>query len=228
MVEYLSNNKYAKSLGVSQPAITLAIKENRVIRTTRGVDPTHPSNVHYENGLRAKRGPLPKDLGDQPAPPVHEDPAPSKIEAKKEAPAPRTRRRPSAAAPAPKPKQTAPAPNVNHFKTKVDYDIEKLEVQTAKLRAELANNLGVTVLRAMVDRAFAQIHSAAVNFLLPLGARLAPVLAGICGVTKAETILEIQTKIDEEILRALGLIKDVENFNFVEDAPEVEVDADAS
>ena len=141
MQEYLSGNKYAKTVGVAQCTIVKAIKERRVITTSKGIDPTHPSNVHYESLLRAKRGPLPKDLIDQPAPPVQTDPEPAKVAAKKEIP--RTRAKPSAAAPPRKPKAPPRVPTPNEFKTKVDFDIEKLEVQTAKLRAELAQSLGV-------------------------------------------------------------------------------------
>lgn len=55
MAHYISQNAYAKRLGVSPAAISYAVKEGRVNRTARGIDPDHPTNKHYEHLLNLSR-----------------------------------------------------------------------------------------------------------------------------------------------------------------------------
>lgn len=62
MPEYISQNAFAKRVGVSKQAISLAVKEGRVVRTARGIDPSHPTNNHYVRLLNLSRGiPLPDE-----------------------------------------------------------------------------------------------------------------------------------------------------------------------
>jgi hypothetical protein len=55
MPDYLSQNAFAKLAGVSKQAISLAVKEGRVWRTARGIDPGHPTNKHYVQLLNLNR-----------------------------------------------------------------------------------------------------------------------------------------------------------------------------
>ncbi len=56
MPEYFSQSAYAKRLGVSRQAVSIAVKEGRIYKAARGIDPTHPTNKHYESLLDIKRG----------------------------------------------------------------------------------------------------------------------------------------------------------------------------
>ncbi len=56
MPDYFSQSAYAKRLGVSRQAVSIAVKEGRIYKAARGIDPTHPTNIHYEQLLNIKRG----------------------------------------------------------------------------------------------------------------------------------------------------------------------------
>ena len=47
MTEYISQNKFAIMCGVSRQAVHKAIKEGRVVKTSRGIDPDNPSNQYF-------------------------------------------------------------------------------------------------------------------------------------------------------------------------------------
>ena len=55
MQKYLSIRAFAKLVGVSHQAVMQAIKEGRVSKTTKGIDPTHPTNMHYQHSQDGRR-----------------------------------------------------------------------------------------------------------------------------------------------------------------------------
>jgi hypothetical protein len=107
------------------------------------------------------------------------------------------------------PEQDIDVPSIPGGPTKVDADIARIKAQTAKLHIELAQQMKILVLKELVDNAWGKIYSTAVNYLLPMGQRLAPTLCKKLGVTDPELILEIQNLIDDEVQKAVGQIKRV-------------------
>ena len=49
MTEYVTQSAFARQCGVTRQALSKAIKEGRVIKTARGIDPDNPSNQYYKS-----------------------------------------------------------------------------------------------------------------------------------------------------------------------------------
>lgn len=52
MQRYYSQSGFAKFNGITHQAVSAAIKDNRVVKTGRGIDPTHPTNLHFVEKLK--------------------------------------------------------------------------------------------------------------------------------------------------------------------------------
>ncbi len=85
---------------------------------------------------------------------------------------------------------------------------EKLKAQIQKIKVETAHKLGNLVERQTVEKAFDRQSAIILNYLFPLGDRLAPKLAGFFENTDHEKINLIKSTIDKEIMRALDAFKD--------------------
>jgi len=59
MTEYLSQSQFAQLVGVSRQAVSNAIQDGRIIKTSHGIDPQNPENVYFartapEHSVRRK------------------------------------------------------------------------------------------------------------------------------------------------------------------------------
>jgi hypothetical protein len=79
-------------------------------------------------------------------------------------------------------------------------NIKKLQIHNAK-------QLEMLIDRDLVKKYFGDMSSIIINYIFPLGNRLAPRVAGICKVTDSKEVLKIQTIIDKEVMRALDQFK---------------------
>lgn len=91
--------------------------------------------------------------------------------------------------------------------TKNQADIAKVLVTTANEKVKLAQRIGTLILKEQVVKIFGRLYSVIMNYFHPLGQRLAPIVAGICGVTDSAKIMEIEKAIDEEIMRGITEFK---------------------
>lgn len=96
----------------------------------------------------------------------------------------------------------------NHS-SKHDAEIKRIEAQTANLQLKFAEQMKAVILLEKVDKKFGNLSSILLNHFHPLGDRLAPIIAGLCGVNDHEKILEIKKIIDKEIFRGLEETKRV-------------------
>jgi len=85
---------------------------------------------------------------------------------------------------------------------------EKLKAQIQKLKVETAHKLGVLIERSSVEKAFDRQSAIILNYLFPLGDRLASKIAGFFENNDHEKINLIKSTIDKEIMRALDGFKD--------------------
>lgn len=218
MERYLSQNKFAQSLGLSKQAISLAVKDGRVNRTVRGIDPNHPTNKYFAEQVlsrtephnprgkankkkKTKRKPAQKTTQNtgfthQNTPPVvHYPPSP-----------------PVAPTSAPAAPPVAPSGEQGEFyllppTNKAEADFHKALAATKKINMEIAAKMREMVHRDEVASAFGTLNSAIMDFFLPLGERLAPSVAGLAGSSDPEQVKEVQHAIEAEITRGLEEVK---------------------
>ena len=95
------------------------------------------------------------------------------------------------------------------FISKAEADRLKAIAQAAKINAELSAYVGDLIEKSQVNRLFGRIHYVQSDLFIPIGDRLAPVLAAMCDRSDPETINAIKIKIDEEIFRGLAELKRV-------------------
>ena len=209
-MEYLSQNKFAKLVGVSPQAVSLAVKSGRVIRCKSGIDPLHPSNQHYaeaaaDNSKKRKRGQHPprKKRGRpkgassssrrSTAPPSRPAPAPG-------------------AAPPFEPEQdidwtTGELPaNISALsrsttdKLKTIEQIHALRIKSDKERKDLIE-------RTLVRRLFSKLYLIDTNEIKTLADKLPAELAAIMGVDDRELIMKVGATIETEVYKTLAHIK---------------------
>ena len=85
---------------------------------------------------------------------------------------------------------------------------EKLKAQIQKLKVETSHKLGSLIERSSVEKAFDRQSAIILNYLFPLGDRLASKIAGYFENNDHEKINLIKSTIDKEIMRALDGFKD--------------------
>ena len=117
------------------------------------------------------------------------------------------------------PSQSSPEPEQTvtglvRVATQSDANLEKTKAQTAKHKADLAVALGKLLVKEMSDKAWGRLHSISVNQFLPLGDRLAPIIAGVFGSTDPELIIKTKELINADVTRALDAVKDIQGEDF--------------
>jgi hypothetical protein len=80
-----------------------------------------------------------------------------------------------------------------------------------KTRVEREHKRGLLIERSTVQTVFGRLHTIDVNELRTLGAKLAPDVAGLLGVDDPEKLLQVEKRIDDEVLKSLAHIKRVLN-----------------
>jgi hypothetical protein len=55
MPEYFSQSAYARRLGLSRAAISKAVNQGRIYKTSQGIDPANPTNSYYESLINISR-----------------------------------------------------------------------------------------------------------------------------------------------------------------------------
>jgi len=88
-------------------------------------------------------------------------------------------------------------------------DTDRIKAQTALTHIKIAEQMKILILREKVDKNFGNMASILLNHFHPLGTRLAPILAGLCGVTDQEIVLKIEKTINKEVFRGLEEFKRV-------------------
>lgn len=103
--------------------------------------------------------------------------------------------------------QSTPAGPPADGPSKVEADIAKIQTQTAKLRVELATQMGTLIVRDRVAQLFGRLNGTMLNMLVPLGQRVAPVICGHFESTSPDDLLFVRKVIDKEITRAIEQVK---------------------
>lgn len=81
-------------------------------------------------------------------------------------------------------------------------------IETAlKTRADREAKRGLLIERVLVSTVFARLYQVDTNELRTIGAKVAPDVAAELGVEDPETILKIEKRIDDEVLKVLSHIK---------------------
>lgn len=84
---------------------------------------------------------------------------------------------------------------------------KKLRAQTRKIEMEMAEKMGDLIPRKDVERAFSLISSSLINYIYPLGERMAPIIAGLFESIDQKKINETKLTLEKEISRALEAVK---------------------
>lgn len=212
MKTYLSLREYAKLLSISHSTVQLAIREGRLYRFAKGIDPNHPTNLYFAKRTReriakkkkkeraAKKKVTKKTEVKNKSTPSLDDMLGTDPESSSKG------KNKKLKSESEKPIEDYLEDNKTTY-TKYDADVEKVKMQTAHLQLKLAEQVKLFIRKNLVDKAFGQLHSVATNHFLNLGDRLAPILAGYCGNSDPEVIKQIKEKIDFESTRGLDEIK---------------------
>lgn len=88
-------------------------------------------------------------------------------------------------------------------------DIEKLYKYEAmqKIRAEREYKRGDLIDRKLVQTVFGRLYQLESNEVKTLGARVSAEICGLCGVEDAEAVLQVEKRIDDEVVKILGNVK---------------------
>ena len=84
---------------------------------------------------------------------------------------------------------------------------EKLRLQTAKLKIEMAEQMGKLILKSHVEDCFSKISASIVSYIFPIGDRLGAEIASIFETMDQDKINETRRVIDKEVGRALEAVK---------------------
>lgn len=196
----LSQNAFAKRNHITKQAVSAAVKRGTIHKTANKIDPDHPTNRYYVECLETRRAEEAEterlkaeytNDGPPAYPPV--SPKPRPVAAKKPDIGKQT--------------ITTRIPERTVY-TKAEADLDKVTAQTAQIRVKLAEQMRELVAKELVHKTLGVIYSIAVNYFLPMGDRLAPILCGICSVTDPVIVNQVQDKIDKEIERALAALKE--------------------
>jgi hypothetical protein len=216
-MRYLTQTEFATECDCSQQAISKGIQEGRVIRAEKGIDPSHPTNIHFKenaarNSAKVKRG------------------FPDKKKASKKAGRKKKRKAAKATSrsKAGKKKKTEhqleldidweggelPA-NVGALsrattdKLKTIEQIHALRIKTDRERQELVE-------RELVRRLFAKMYLIDTNELKTLADKLPADIAGLAGIDDRAVVMAIGERIEREVYRSLAHIKRLINDFFTE------------
>ena len=209
MAEYLNVSDFAQYAGVSRQTVYTGLREGTVKRVSRGIDITHPDNVHFVNNMReslragGNGGEIPEGKSARPAPPRR-----TRGKSRKKA------------EPAPKPEETPPEVSVEDIenldfnqlefidtinnlnqaganKIKIVEQIRDLQLKREQKRLEL-------IPRELIRKFLSRLFLIDRNEFLTFAEKLAPEIAAICGVTSQEKVLEIGKLIEKETYKTLS------------------------
>ena len=88
--------------------------------------------------------------------------------------------------------------------------VQRLE-GALKTRVEREHKRGLLIERALVQTVFGRLYTIDTNELRTLGAKLAPDICGTLGVEDPEKVLQIEQRIENEVLKTLAHIKRIIN-----------------
>lgn len=189
----LKPTQFADLAGISRQRVSVLAKSGRLLRVDGRLDPDHPINADY--------------LASRTEPKKEKKPA---VVVKPDKPEPKKKGDSGDKKSAGKTSAKSKTKIVDYSTvgiSKTEADINKILVTTANEKVKLAQRLRTLILKEEVDKLFGRLYSIVLNFFHPLGQRLAPIVAGICGVTDPVKILKIEKAIDKEIMRGLGEFK---------------------
>lgn len=95
----------------------------------------------------------------------------------------------------------------NLLLTNAKLNQEKTKVQINKIKIETAQKLSILIPRAVVEKSFDRMNAIILNYLFPLGGRVAPKIAGFFESTDQETVRKIENEINKEMMRGIEAFK---------------------
>lgn len=191
----LNKSQFATRLKLSRTAIGKAVAAGAVICINGEIDTDHPTNKSYAEIDRSAKKEAKQAVVVKPDKPEPE----KKGDSGDKKPAGKTSAKSKT--------KIIDYSTAGIMPTKTEVDIGRGLVITAKEKVKLAQLIGTLILREEVEKLFGRLYSIILNFFHPLGQRLAPIVAGICGVTDPVIILKIEKAIDKENMRGLGEFK---------------------
>jgi hypothetical protein len=209
MAEYLSNIKFAELVGVTRAAVGKAIKEGRIIKTKMGVNPEHPTNIYYAECVPKNKAILTKGSG--------------KKKAKKNA-----IKMPKMDEGYTNGEKEELKKSINRIKSEdleieIDFsdlegslaglppkaiaDFKKIVEQVKMLRLKRDEKRKELIPRSSVRSILSRMYQIETNEFVPLGTRVAPDIAALCGLDDPEKILLIDERIENEVYKILEHMK---------------------
>jgi hypothetical protein len=206
-MNWVNQSEFARLVGVSKAAISKAIKGGRVIKDpSHGIDIDHPANVDYRNSQHDSRTRR-KDSARKPKKPKKAKPKPKKLPPASDKAMPVEEveyyREPEHEALL----ETYDL-NGNAFIDRATADRLKVIEQARTLEIKRLKERGKLVDREHVSRIFNMLYKIDTGELRPLGDKLAPEVAAICGISgDSEIERKISSYIEDEIYKTLEHIK---------------------
>jgi hypothetical protein len=189
-LQVYKKSEFSRLAGVSRAAVTKAVQRGEIVEVDGRIDITDPVNASYLASNRDRR---------------------PKVDSAKSKPKKRNTTKTKTDLPKFKPKKSKPDKDETPLNIspgdKERYEILKTQAQTASIQLKYAKELKILILRELVEGAFQRLYAVAVNYFLVLGDRLAPILASLCRETDQAVIIEMKSRIDKEVTRALEELK---------------------
>lgn len=186
--EFINGAEFGRRVGVKKAAVSRAISRGAVIRQKQGINPQHPLNLAYAESIKKQK---------------------EKIETvsleniiKKESSETKTEN------------QLSESELENYtLETKKAYSDSQnqkndlIKVKTTKAQIELAQLMGILVLRKDVEHFWGRLIGSLHTYIMPLDERLSEDVTAICEVTAPEIKLKVRELIKKEIVTAMAQVQ---------------------
>lgn len=208
-IEYLTNNAFAVRLGISRAAVGVAVKDGRIIKTSKGINPNDPSNLYYaQNALKnkaiQKNGNSRKKLKKSTKAPKKPKKQPKKKGEKElqEVVGKALAKNPNMDVDLDELEQS-----IERLPFKAQADIKKIIEQVRMLILKREEKRRELIPRDIVRRLFSEVYSIEGTEMKTLGTKIAPDIAAACGVDDPEKIIQIDERIEKEVYKIMSHVK---------------------
>ena len=188
-MKLVSKAEFARLAGVSTPAISKAIKDERIVIFGKGrlakIDALHPINLQYINSIEdhptaggKKSSSVPNKPGPAPLPPIEVEDLTKLLDSD----------------------NLGALSKQSADRLKTIAQIKQIQINTEKLRNDL-------IPRVLVQRIISRLYTIDVNEFRTLGPNLAPEIAALASIDDSETIIKIEAIVEKEVYNILRHVK---------------------
>ena len=192
MARYLNQRQFAELCGITQQAVSRAIKSQRLNVTAHGIDPNDPRNEYFRDQALDKKPINAPILPSNRVPP---------------GPKPNGRRRRKADTSTPAPEIEPSQLDLDSLSKKYEIDAAKSREMTRKYKIENEQKRGELINRNTVKQFLSKLYSIETSEFHTIGDRLGPELASLAGIEDPGLVLQFEKAIKKEVSKTLDHIE---------------------